>query len=398
MAKLYISYSWSKDSSQVADQIEQAVERAGIDVDRDVDRVKYKDNINDFMREIGRANAVIVVLSHDYLQSWYCMFELVGVYEAGEMKRRVFPILIEDAEIFDRAVDYQKHWKGQLEELEKNVAAVGLAAAGNAASKARQFQKFINLLPEILDDLREMNTMTLAMHQREQWQSLVRAIEQSLGMTGSPASRPATLAAPLAAADAPAQQPAGAAANAGRAPTAAMPSDGARPGLFSARNISLGVVAAGLAAFILMRLGTSGDAAPEAAPEPAAAPAHAVDDTAGSQAADSASKGAEPAATGTMAPSEGSTATEARQYSCRQINGLQSRQRSNPTSITVVNNTGQRVKLAWLNQDGVQEDYGAIDSGTTHPVSTFEGHYWVLLDLNDKCLRIVSGPGTVTLD
>jgi internalin A len=62
------------------------------------------DLISGFMKRIGQADRVIVVLSDKYLRSPYCMTELHTIYrrsneEKEEFLRRIIPLLLGDARI-----------------------------------------------------------------------------------------------------------------------------------------------------------------------------------------------------------------------------------------------------------------------------------------------------------
>ncbi len=53
------------------------------------------------MRRIGRGKCIVVILSRKYLESKSCMFELTEIVEHGELRSRVFQIVLDDADIFD---------------------------------------------------------------------------------------------------------------------------------------------------------------------------------------------------------------------------------------------------------------------------------------------------------
>ena len=57
--------------------------------------------IRDFMQQIGRGHAVIVVISDKYLKSPNCMFELVEITRNKDFFDRVFPIVLADADIYN---------------------------------------------------------------------------------------------------------------------------------------------------------------------------------------------------------------------------------------------------------------------------------------------------------
>jgi internalin A len=85
------------------------------------------DLISGFMKRIGLADNVIVVLSDKYLRSPYCMTELYFIYqrslgEKEDFLRRIVPLALEDARFGNRRVRlvYTKHWTTEFEEMEQH--------------------------------------------------------------------------------------------------------------------------------------------------------------------------------------------------------------------------------------------------------------------------------------
>jgi hypothetical protein len=57
---------------------------------RDKGALDYGDQISDFMKTLGQARLVIVVLSNKYLRSPYCMTELYALYQNARQERQEF--------------------------------------------------------------------------------------------------------------------------------------------------------------------------------------------------------------------------------------------------------------------------------------------------------------------
>lgn len=81
-----------------------------------------------FMKRIGRADRVIVVLSDKYLQSTYCMTELYSIYQrsGGEKEdflRRIIPLLLADLCIGtpEERVQHAKHWETRYLKLKADL-------------------------------------------------------------------------------------------------------------------------------------------------------------------------------------------------------------------------------------------------------------------------------------
>jgi internalin A len=130
--EIFISFAWGDDSSQGAHQRTEVVDlicerlgKEGWNILRDKTEMRPGDLISGFMKRIGLADHIIVVLSDKYLRSPYCMTELYTIYQrsVGEKEdflRRIIPLRLDDARIGtwrDRLV-FTKHWRSEFEEME----------------------------------------------------------------------------------------------------------------------------------------------------------------------------------------------------------------------------------------------------------------------------------------
>lgn len=110
--EVFVSYAWTKESEDIVDQIENALQERDIALIRDVKVLKYKDRIRSFMQRLGSGKCVVVIISKPYLESESCMFELVEIARHGDMDRRVFPLVLADAKIHDTlgCLTYVEFW------------------------------------------------------------------------------------------------------------------------------------------------------------------------------------------------------------------------------------------------------------------------------------------------
>jgi hypothetical protein len=114
--EVFISYGWGEEREELVDKLEQALKDKKIPIVRDKNEVGYKERIKNFMKRIGRGRCVIVVISKKYIESESCMFELVEIASNGDFYDRIFPIVLEDAEIYKpvERLKYVKHWEEQI--------------------------------------------------------------------------------------------------------------------------------------------------------------------------------------------------------------------------------------------------------------------------------------------
>jgi internalin A len=130
--EIFVSYAWGDESSddarkrtEIVDRLCEVLDKDGWKLIRDKTDMRPGELISGFMKRIGLADHVIVVLSDKYLRSPYCMTELHYIYqrslgEKEDFLRRIIPLVLDDARFGtwrDRLV-YTKHWRAEFEEME----------------------------------------------------------------------------------------------------------------------------------------------------------------------------------------------------------------------------------------------------------------------------------------
>ena len=135
---VYVSYAWRGESEQLVDDLETRLAANGYALRRDNREMRPGHWISDFEREIANADRVIVVLSKRYLESIYCMQELVHLHAQvlGDRARfhgKVIAIPLDEVNIADPCdrLDCTLHWQGEHEKLEAKLAKVKMAQVGD---------------------------------------------------------------------------------------------------------------------------------------------------------------------------------------------------------------------------------------------------------------------------
>lgn len=208
LPNVYVSYAWGGDSEKVVDEVEAALKSRGIPFVRDKAELGYKGRIREFMQEIGRGHAVVVVLSDKYLRSPNCMYELVEITRSGDVHERIFPVVLPDADIYDmaRRIDYRLHWKKKLDELNAKGAEAGMDNMANAPEQATLYDRYKDRVMELADLFGNMNALTPSMHASSGYKHLIAAIEEwmrkapAVGVPGASTAATASSAAGTAAA------------------------------------------------------------------------------------------------------------------------------------------------------------------------------------------------------
>jgi len=108
----YISYAWGSESENIASAMELEFENRGLPIIRDKKHLGYKGRIKDFMRQIGRAQYIILVISNKCLHSVICMFELVQIFKNKHFYDRIFPVVLDEVHIVDPSerIKLMKYW------------------------------------------------------------------------------------------------------------------------------------------------------------------------------------------------------------------------------------------------------------------------------------------------
>jgi internalin A len=92
--KVFVSYAWDKETStveyaRIVDELEREIQNLGIvTLVRDRNENRKGASLRQFMDQIQTCDFAIVVLSDKYLTSWYCMYELMRLYQSFESSSR----------------------------------------------------------------------------------------------------------------------------------------------------------------------------------------------------------------------------------------------------------------------------------------------------------------------
>jgi hypothetical protein len=179
---IFISYAWGGESENIADQVEQAFSEKGVTIIRDKQEMGFKDRIKDFMERIGRGKCAIVIISEKYLKSENCMFELLQIAKHQKFVDRIFPIVLDDARIYkpiDR-LKYVQYWEEEIKKLEEALKTVSSANLQGFREDIDLYTEIRQLLPNLTNLLKNMNTLTLQTHIESGFAALFKAIEQKL--------------------------------------------------------------------------------------------------------------------------------------------------------------------------------------------------------------------------
>src|SRR5688500_20348882 len=172
---VYISYAWGGESERIFNELDADLQTKGIMVVRDKRDLGFKGMLRDFMQQIGRGHAVILVISDKYLKSPNCMFELVEIARNKDLYDRVFPIVLGDADIYDpvNRIKYIKHWEDKIKALDEAMKSVSAANLQGMRDELDSYDEIRDKISNLTFFLKDMNTLTLEIQQTSHFASLI---------------------------------------------------------------------------------------------------------------------------------------------------------------------------------------------------------------------------------
>jgi hypothetical protein len=182
LKEVFVSYAWTDESTAIVDTLQEALKGSDIVLIRDKNQMRYRDSIRDFMKRIGRGKCIVVVLSKKYLESPNCMFEMTEIADRGDIRDRVFPIVLDDATIYN-AIDrlrYIQYWEQKKEELDAAMKEVSGEHLQGIREELDLFAKIRGTIAQIVDILSDMNALSPDQHQGSNFDSLLRGLAKRL--------------------------------------------------------------------------------------------------------------------------------------------------------------------------------------------------------------------------
>jgi tetratricopeptide (TPR) repeat protein len=135
------------------------------------------------MQQIGQGKCVITVISDKYLKSKNCMFELLKIAKNGSFYNRIFPIVLQDAKIYDAVerLQYIHYWDEKIDRLNQGIKEVKeLTNLQGITDEINLYRNIRNEISKLTDTLQNMNTLTVEAHVKTDFNDIITAIEQQL--------------------------------------------------------------------------------------------------------------------------------------------------------------------------------------------------------------------------
>ena len=181
LSKVYISYKHDSKYDEVLDSIKKGLRSHGINFSIDQNSLLYKDNIEEYEKEIGQADSVIMIMTPGYFYSPACMFEMTQIFEYGRVEERVFPIV--DMGDIPRNGDGLRQIKEFWQSEKEKKAQELVKEPGNSRFRRTEIEKIDNIICR-LDDLWQfivhVNTGSIDELTKDDAAMLIVALKKSL--------------------------------------------------------------------------------------------------------------------------------------------------------------------------------------------------------------------------
>jgi hypothetical protein len=110
------------------------------------------------------------------------MFELNEIAARGDIRDRVFPIVLEGTNVYDAVgrLRYIRLWEKKISKLN---SAIKTVAADNLTGIREEIDLFVKIrttIASIVDILGDMNALTVEKHRKSNFQELTQAIQSRL--------------------------------------------------------------------------------------------------------------------------------------------------------------------------------------------------------------------------
>lgn len=190
---IYFSYAWGDDKETgesretVVDELYQSLEQDGYSLKRDKQDLGYKGLISEFMKEIGKGDIIVVVISDKYLRSSYCMFELYEAFRDSKLEQKafvqkLFPIRVEALKLSRPEVqeEYFEYWENEEKAWEKLITRRGKQITVKQQQQYENIKSIHAQLGYLLDILSDINSLSKELLAKDNFDIIKKAIDQRI--------------------------------------------------------------------------------------------------------------------------------------------------------------------------------------------------------------------------
>lgn len=181
--RIYLTYAAQTQDESIARELEKKMIKKGWTVDSAHRLRGYKQKIGDFLPVSEAYDAVIILLSHDFIHHEYGMYELLEFFKHTAWREKLFPLPVDNLNLADSQVKLGlvKYWEDQYNQLEEQIR--DLDSLANIEGLTRDLNRFNAIrmqVSELAQWLKDMNLLNLKLHQEDRYREVFSAIETRL--------------------------------------------------------------------------------------------------------------------------------------------------------------------------------------------------------------------------
>lgn len=186
--EIYISYAWQKQNDgtswpQVLKHLHKVLTERGYRIVIDINSISYRDSIKKFMQKLGEGNYIILIISEKYLRSLNCMYEVLQILKYPNFRERIFPIVMEDAQVHDtkKIIEYIKHWDSEILFLNKEAKSLSnIAYAAPIFEDIEIMNEIRRIIANFGHQIGDMNVLNVESHETNEFKNLLDSLEQKI--------------------------------------------------------------------------------------------------------------------------------------------------------------------------------------------------------------------------
>jgi formylglycine-generating enzyme len=188
--EVFISYARGDNESEdgkkrklIVDKVHNTLKEKGYNVVIDIERIGFKDNIKEFIKNLGKSKYVVIIISDKYLKSKWCMMEIVLLLESPDFRKRIFPIVLDDAKIHDAGsrVNYIIFWQDMIKDLEEKAKKIkDKGVAISIWQEINDYKLIHKSIAPFSDILGDMSVLKAEEHSDTNFEALLSAIKKQV--------------------------------------------------------------------------------------------------------------------------------------------------------------------------------------------------------------------------
>lgn len=152
---VFISYCWN--DKLIAESIDSILKECNVKTIRDVNDLKFRDSISEFMKRVRKTDFTLLLISDAYLKSQNCMTEVVEFLKEEEYRKKIIPVVVEGTSIFstESILNYVSYWNTKFTEL--NSLYNNIPIANLDLTDLKTTQKIASTIHEFIAVIKDTN-------------------------------------------------------------------------------------------------------------------------------------------------------------------------------------------------------------------------------------------------